>query len=260
MSQAKKKGEVAVVVKTAIVVQDDVPDYIKQGAQRGSENVTTNDIAIPRLEVIQGLSPAVKRGDPGYIQGAQVGTFINSVSKELYGEEVFIVPIYYTKQYLVWKMRKRADGTPVEGNGGFFGAFNTEQEANERCDREGGTAKDIEVIDTPQHFCLLVRADGTAEEIMISMPKTKAKVSRQWNSMIRMADGDRFSRAYKMKTVLEKNPKGDFYNFEVALAGFPSRDIYAQAEKTYTVIAAGDRRVVMDVSDFDDAEDRDVEM
>lgn len=238
-----------------VVAQNDAPDYIKQNGQRGSENVGTNDIAIPRLEIIQGLSPAVKRGDPGYIKGAEIGGLINSISKKLYGDSVVVVPMYYTKQWLVWKARKYIDpktGKEVQTEGGFLGSFADEMSAMAKADAEGG-APQIEVIDTPQHFCLLIDSDGEVEEIMIAMPKTKAKKSREWNSMVRMAGSDRFSRVYKISTVYEKNARGDFYNFEIALAGYPSKALYDRAERTYEIIAAGDRKLVMDVGDFETA-------
>lgn len=252
---AKKGQEVAVKTESAIIVSDSAPEYIKQNANRGSENVGFEDLTIPRLEIIQGLSPAVKRGDPGYIQGATIGQFVNSVTKELYPDTVHLVPVYYLKQYLVWKARKYIDpdsGREVQQEGGFLGSYATEMEALGKAEESGGSPM-IEVIDTPQQFCLLVNADGSTQEVMVSMPRTKAKVARQWNSMIKLIGGDRFARVYAVSTVLEKNTKGDFYNYEVKLAGFPSKDIYARAEKLYESVAKGDRRVVMDVSGFEES-------
>lgn len=244
--QAKPRNEIAVKKPEAMVlVQDQVPDYIRQESNRGSENVGTEDIVIPRLEVIQGLSPAVKRGDPKYIQGAQAGMLTNSVTRQLYGDNVTVVPVYYTKQWLVWRDQSKG--------GGFAGAYETQQEAQARADKEGGEKEGWGCIDTPQHLCLLINPEShDCEEIMVSMPRTKAKISRQWNSMIRLAGGDRFSRAYTFGTALEKNDKGDFYNLTVTLTGFPTKVVYLRAEELYKRIASGARKVVMDTSDLDD--------
>jgi hypothetical protein len=238
-----------------VMVQDQVPDYIKQnGPARGNEHVTTDDIVIPRLEIVQAMSPQVKDGDPKFDDAARPGMLVNSVTGQLYGKEVMVIPVYYTKQWLVWKARKDKEGKPLEG--GFFGAYPSPEEAKDRQEQEGGEAGNIEVIDTPQHLCLLVDVrSGVVEEVMISMPRTKAKVSRNWNSMVKLAGGDRFSRVYRVTTQLEKKPKGDFYNFAVAQSGFPAQPLYKRAETLYEAVAAGDRRVVMDTSDFgeDDA-------
>ncbi len=241
---AKPKNELAIQKKAPMVlVQDQVPDYIRQDSQRGSENVGTEDIVIPRLEVIQGLSPAVKRGDPKYIQGAQAGMLTNSVTRQLYGDSVTVVPLFFTKQWLVWRDQSKG--------GGFAGAYDTQQEAEARVTKEGGEKEGWAALDTPQHLCLLINPEThEAEEIMVSMPRTKAKISRQWNSMIRLAGGDRFSRAYTFGTALEKNDKGDYYNLTVALAGFPSKDVYVKAEELYKRIASGARKVVMHTDDI----------
>jgi hypothetical protein len=233
-----------------VVESDTVPNYIKADTQRGSEHVTTDDIIIPRLELIQALSPAVKEGDPGFLKEARPGMLMNSVTKQLYGKEAMVVPVYFSKQWLVWRKRKDKSGKPIEG--GFFGAHNSPEEAHVRAEAEGGEEDNIEIIDTPQHLCLLVNfGSGTIDEIMLSMPRTKAKVSRQWNSIIRLAGGDRFSRVYRITSALEKKQQGDYYNFVVAQAGFPAKPLYERAEKFYAQIQSGVRKVVMDVTGFD---------
>ena len=260
---AKPAAQAVVPAETAnalVLVQDQLPDYLREQQEqtRGNENVGTDDIVIPRLELIQALSPAVKDGDPGFIPEARPGMLMNSVTKQLYGKEVMVVPVYYTKQWLVWKKRKDKDGKALEG--GFFGAYNSSMEAQERCDAKGGEAGNIEVLDTPQHLCLLLNPEtGEADEVMMSMPRTKSKVSRQWNSMVRLAGGDRFARVYKITSVLEKKTAGDYYNFSVAQAGFPSKPLYEKAEKLWESVNAGVRNVVMDASGFGGDEGHTVE-
>lgn len=240
--------------QSLVMIQTEVPDYLKDNTTtRGSENVTMEDLVIPRLEIVQGLSPAVKKGDPGYIKGAEAGMLNNSVTRELYGESVMVIPVYFMVQYLVWRDRKMAQNLGISSEGGFFGAFNTEREARERAAAEGGEAKAITIIDTPQHFCLLINQNtGEVSEVMVSMPRTKAKISRQWNSLVKLNGGDRFSRVYALSADYVKNAQGDFYNFRIAAAGFPSLGLFKQAETLYNNISSGERRVVMDVSGLDE--------
>lgn len=227
-----------------ILVQDQMPDFIKKDSQRGSEQVTAEDLVIPRLEILQSLSPEVEEDKPEYIKGAKPGMLINSVTKQIYGNEVFVVPVHYTKQWLVWKARAKG--------GGFFGSYPNPDEAADRVKKEGGEAQGIESIDTPTHLCLLVNRDhGSVDEIMLSMPRTKAKISRQWNSMIRLAGGDRFSRVYRITTQKETNPKGTYHNYVVAQCGFPAKTIYDQATKLYESVAQNKRTIVMDTKGYD---------
>lgn len=243
-----KTTAVAPVQGGAMVV-DEMPDYLRnqQHAARGSENVGVEDLAIPRLEIVQGLSPAIKPQDPGYIPGAKMGDLINSVTRMNYGGQVAVVPVYFQKQWLVWKDQNKG--------GGFFGAYNTPHEAAQAAEEAGGEAGFIQVIDTPQHIVLVLDlANGKASEMIIPMPRTKAKISRQWNSMIKLIGGDRFSRVYMIGSASEKNDKGDYYNYTVAQSGFPQQSVYKQAEALYNSFATGERKVVMNVDGLDPGE------
>lgn len=242
--------------KSLILIQDERPDHIKRGMQRGSENVKTDDLVIPRLEIIQALSPQVKEGDPKYNPAARPGMLFNTVTNRVYGKEAFIVPVFYQKMWNVWMMRKTPDGKALPG--GFFGSYPSPEEAADRQKKEGGEAKFIEVVDTPQHLCLLVDAhgDGSVTEVMLSMPRTKAKVSRQLNSQVKLAGGDRFARVYRITTQVEKNPKGDFYNYVISPCGHPAKPLYDRAEKLYEAVSSGVRRVVAHEDDAPDAGDQ----
>ena len=239
--------------ESLVLVQDQVPEYL-QGQQeaRGSEHVGTEDLVIPRLEVVQAQSPAITEGDPGFVKGAKLGDLINSVTNQIYGREVFVVPVHYSKQWLVWRDRQKG--------GGFRGAYPNPEEAKDRVEQEGGKAAGFEAVDTPTHLCLIVnRETGGVDEIIVSMPKTKAKVSRQWNSMIKMAGGDRFSRVYRIMSQSETNAKGTFQNYVIGQSGFPSKALYQRAEKLYLAVKGGERNVVMDVKGFDAGGDTDEE-
>lgn len=222
-----------------------VPDHLKDrvsGDGRGSENVGTDDLVIPRLTILQALSPELEEGKPEFIKGAKQGDLINTVSRQNYGKSVYVVNVHYSKLWLVWRDRKRG--------GGFYGAFPDPEQANARAKEEGGKAEGIEAQDTPTHLCLLPnRSTGAIDEIMIPMPRTKAKVSRQWNSQMRMAGGDRFARVWQLSSVKEENNRGEsYFNYVVAASGFPAKKLYDQAEKLFHQIAQNERRVVMDVT------------
>lgn len=233
----------------AMILQGDKADLSHlKNSQRGSENVGVEDIAVPRLEIVQSVSPQLEKGNAEYIEGAKVGDLINSVTNQVYGKEVFVVNVFYTKQWLVWKDRKKG--------GGFFGAYPSPAEAEDRMKQEGGKEAGLEVLDTPTHMCLLVdTARGAVDEIILSMPRTKAKVSRQWNSMIRLTGQDRFARVYRVTTTLETNKRNEkYYNYVVSNCGTPAPQLYAHAEKLYNALAGGKRQVVMSTKGFDPGE------
>lgn len=228
---------------------DQVPDYIRQDSNRGNENVGTEDLVIPRLELVQALSPCLdENNEAAYIEGAKQGQLFNSLTRELYGSSVLVVPVMFMKQYLVWRDRKKG--------GGFGGAFNSIADAKDEISRREDP-ENWEPVETGQHLVLIIKANGALEEAMISMSRTKLKISRQWNSLIRQGGGDRFSRVYQITGVKETNSNNDtYFNFSVKFVGFPSQDIYERASELYERIAGGDVNVVMDTSYVDEISDR----
>ena len=235
------KNQVAVKEEQFEVVTNELPEWLRDKAVvRGAENVTTDDMIIPRIELVQALSPARKKTDAAYIEGAEEGMLYNNVTRELYGEGVTVVPVYYTKQFLVWKDRKSGGG----GSNGFRGAFATEalaRDAITQLAEEG-----LEVSDTAQHF-VLVKTGDAWQEAVISMAKSKMKVSKRWNSLIRMTNTDSFSRAYKLSAITETNARNEsYFNFGITPLGFIPKDVYDRAEKLYETIRAGGVKVSAD--------------
>lgn len=217
-----------------------IPSYIKQGEARGSEGVGMDDLTIPRLELVQSLSPCRDEDDPAYIDGIKEGNLYNNVSREIYGDAVTVIPVIFKKEYLVWRDRKLG--------GGFRGAYDSMEEANSAIvalmDDDPDNNSGLEATDTAQHLCLLVRPNGKTEEIALSMSRSKMKISRQWNSLIRMIGGDRFGRTYTIEGVNDTNNKGEkFKNLKVSQEGFPSEDAYIAAEALYEQINTGEREL-----------------
>jgi hypothetical protein len=214
---------------------------------RGSEKVTVNDLTIPRLSMVQDLSPQRKRNEPEYIEGAEEGMMFNTVTNQLYKEFVLFVPVYFRLEWVVWKHR--------DAGGGFVGAFPTQEEAVQAVKEHpaAGAATDknepvLGIQDTAQHFGLLLDPDSPASsprghEIVISMARSQLKPSRQLNSQIRLAGGDRWERYYRISPIPVDGNKGSYYNWKVVQLGFVSESVYRQAEALYEAVKSGARDV-----------------
>jgi hypothetical protein len=252
--------QVAVKEETQVVEQsmfsEALPSHIKQDGGRGQENVTTQDMVVPRLEILQDLSPRAKKREPEYVEGAEPGMMINSVSSELYGTKLSFIPVFFQLEWVIWK--KQAAG------GGFIGAFSTELEAREEWSRQnlgaemfknstGQMEEAHEILDTAQQYGLIVHQGGRIEQIVCSMTKSKMKASRQLNTLISMAGNmDRFSKAYEASVVLDKNKAGQSYwNVKWRPLGFVPEALYREAEKMYLAVSKGN--IVADRSSADEA-------
>lgn len=221
----------------------DRPSYMK-GASRGSEEVKIENLAIPRLSIIQALSPQRKKNDPNYIDGAEEGMIFNTVTCQLYEDGVTVVPCYFRPEWVLWKS--------MDSGGGFVGAFSSPEEA-QRALEHHDDARDLEIVDTSNQFCLLINDSGRIDEVVISMSASQQKISRQWNSMIRVAGGDRFERMYKLEAVGVQNSRGqDYFNWKVTQLGYVSEEVYNRAEGLYAAIASGKRDINREVVEVDE--------
>lgn len=211
--------------------EDKMPSYIKEGQNRGNENVTNEDLQLPRIDVLQALSPQINKKKDEYIEGAETGMLFNTLTGELYPDGISITPISFVKRFLVWVDRKK------DSEGGLRGVFDTADEAETFIEAQADEDK-LEMAPTAEHLVLM--DDGT--EVIISMAKSKMKVSRRFNSLIRLNGGDRFGRRYRVSTVDDKSAQGEFQNIALANDGFPSEDVYHKAEALYEAIASGAKK------------------
>lgn len=226
--------EVAVDAPKSVVgflAGDQLPDHLRNGTGAGNENVSSDDMTIPRLDVIQQLSPQIDPTSPKYIEGAKLGHVFNSLSGQLY-THCFVVNLHFDTRYQVFKKRKFG--------GGFEGSFANEAEALAHLDSAGLPRDQYDVSETAIHKCLLLDDQGLPDQpVLIYMSGSKMKVSKDWNSAIRLKDprADRFASVWTLSSAGEKNKQGQPYqNFKVDFAGWAGESLHEAAMSAYTGI------------------------
>lgn len=224
---AKEKNAV-VAAPNNMGIAEVMPDWLQKGNQ-GSEEVGAKDMILPRVDVLQALSPQIKKSDPNFIEGGEQGKIFNTVTGKIYGDEVTFVPVMFRKEFVVWKLRK--------AGGGFVDAFKTMEEAN-ACVAQMPNPADFEVVESHQHFVLLLTEHGP-EEAVFSMAKSKLKVSRALNTLVQIAGVDRFAKAYKVNAIETSSDKGDFWSFKAHPVGFVDKATYDHGQGLYDLIKAG---------------------
>ena len=81
-------------------------------ADKGSQNISQEDLALPFLKVLGQLSPEVNKTHGKYVEGAEPGKIINTVSNELY-DQINVLPVFYKRKYIEWQDRGTSTGAPV---------------------------------------------------------------------------------------------------------------------------------------------------
>ena len=239
MTASKKNVAVAEEKVTAMAAYEERPSFA--GTGRGSEQVAVDDLTIPRIGIVQDLSPERKRNDANYIEGAEEGMMFNSVTRELYTGPILVIPVYYRKEFILWKPRK-------EG-GGFRGVFPSMEQAMRA---QASLDENVDIKDTGQQF-VLVSSDGGAtwSEAVLTMSGSNMTVSKKWNADLRLKECDRFATVYEVSAIQKTNSQGTFYVFKIIWKGWAKEEWYHQAEQTYLAIKAGQKDVAREEGDFE---------
>ena len=81
-------------------------------ANQGTQNISQEDLALPFLKILGQLSPEVNKRDGKYVEGAEPGKIINTVTNQLF-DTLQVVPVFYKRQYIEWQDRGTSTGAPV---------------------------------------------------------------------------------------------------------------------------------------------------
>ena len=203
-------------------------------AQQGAQNISQEDLALPFLKILGQLSPEVNKTHGKYVEGAEPGKIINTVTNELY-DKISVVPCHYKRQYIEWQDRGASSGAPVaihEADSDIVSQTTRDKSFKDRLPNGNY------LENTANHFVLVVGKNP--ETALISMKSTQLKVSRKWNSMMMgiklqgkngLFTPPTYSHIYNLSTVQMSNDKGTWFGWDVAKAGpVEDKSIYDMAK------------------------------
>lgn len=192
-------------------------------AGQGFENVDRDSVALPFLKLLQTNSPECDESEGEYIEGAKAGMFINTVTKEVLGASVIVVPCYYKRVFNIWGDRDKGGGYK-----GFYEVGNPEID-HAKTNEFGKlimTNGDY-LTDTRNHFILLLMPNAHPIPMLLSLTSTQIKKSKNWISQMQMRkletpEGKLFTPpmygyAYSVESVTEKNEKGSWKGVRITL-------------------------------------------
>ena len=221
-------------------------------ANGGAQNIEQEDLALPFLKVLGQLSPEINKKNGRYVEGAEPGMILNSVTKKLYDGDkgINVIHCAYERKYLEWK--------PRELGGGLVGMHSIDDPIV-RTTKRDQMNKDIlpngnYLENTASHFVVITGEDaGTG---LISMTRTQLKVSRTWNSMMMsiklqgkngLFTPPTFSHIYNLKSVQMTNDKGTWFGWDINKIGpVTDNNVYSLAKDFAEKIGKGEVEVKHD--------------
>ena len=235
-----------------------------EDAGSASDNMTADDMLIPRLRILQSGSPVVKKSDGAYVKGAEEGMIFDNVSNQLFSGEtgITVVPVSYRRTFIEWTDDRKfvadhglnctalLDSCTDDGRGGLK------------------TPEGNSLVNTSEYFVYQVDKDGGYSPAMISMSSSGIKKAKKWNSMMNRLqiphpsgtgtlNPAMFWTAYQITTVPESNESGSWFNWEISMkfdaksGGIiqnldAGKDIYLEAREFKKKVQSGDINVKSD--------------
>jgi len=236
MNQVAKKEEAGALVT----------NMFEADADKGSQNMTQDDLALPFLKVLGQLSPEINKRDGKYVEGAEPGMILNTVTNEIFdgAKGIEVLPAFYERKYVEWQDRGDSKGAPVAIHNAESDIVSTTTRDKSYKDR---LPNGNYLENTANHFVVVL--GKSPQSALISMKSTQLKISRKWNSMMMgiklqgkngMFTPPTYSHIYKLKTTQMSNDKGTWFGWDVSKVGpIEDKSVYESAKSFAEKVGKG---------------------
>lgn len=187
----------------------------------GLENVTASDLIIPRLTILQDLSPQTKAKKAEYIKGAAPGMFCDVGAQQIFKDKLELLFVFYAKLYLEWAPRGTGNKGPVFNHG-------TDNSILQKCkmveDDKGSKRPMINgnyIAETATYYLLNLSAHGRKSFLPMTstqLSNSKRLMMQITNERVPRGDGTDFQppiyyRSWIASVAEESNAKGDYFGW-----------------------------------------------
>lgn len=196
----------------------DIDQDFEQYAGEGLDNVGADDLLVPRLGILQSLSPQLKKSKSEYIEGAEDGMIADLGTGELFPDGLWFLPVMYRKEYIEWAPRDSGKGlVAIHPDASILDE--TTKDDRGRPTLENGNY----IAETAQFYGLNLSAGGRMS--FIPMTSTQLKKARRLNTLamgekLKRANGTEFTaplwyRTYHFGSAEESNNEGDWSGWTI---------------------------------------------
>ena len=189
------------------------------GHDAAGDDMSAEDIAIPRLTILQALSPQCQKREATYIDGAEPGMIYDTVSGDMWnGEEgVVIIPVYFRHTHIEWITRDKG--------GGFVRDWGlVEGKVQEATTVRDDMGRDMlpngnQLVNTMEYVVYRVDTEG-AHQAIISFTSSQIRKGKKLNANAIKPLGPGittpfYSRGFRFTTLPESNEKGNWFGWNI---------------------------------------------
>lgn len=186
----------------------------------GIISVDREDVVLPHLLLMQPMSDMVTG------EGKQIGTFVNSLTKESFPEALF-TPVVYSKFFNIYRL----NGKKTEYDCRVFNK-NDERLKGKRFYPEGDLPAEVEAV--MSYICLI-----NLQPVVIQFSKSSTSGGKKLATLASLSRNSLWANSYKLKSIKVSNDRGTYFIKDVEPSGPTTTDAMAMADDLYS--AYGDR-------------------
>jgi len=210
-----------------------VPDYLKSvHGNEGLENATRDDLILPRLSICQSLTPQRKPQNPLYIKGLEEGQLFNTVTGEVYGGSVELIPLVFTKSRIYFRDMKEGGGILCQSFNGIDGG--SISPTCDACPNSKFSGDQAPACSDFKNFVSFVLP--TRHLLVVSFKSTAIKAAKAWLTRMQMFNKPSYAGIYEISTQPGETKKGDFFAPVIKFKRFVSQEEYAFATREYAAL------------------------
>lgn len=266
MAAAAKKTDVATQKSNPPAIPEEYEAYAED-AGMGFDNQTSEDVAIPFIDILQSGSPECKGEDPTGKPGQIVNRSSGSVYDAKDGKEpgAEFVPVFTEHLMTEW--------VPMDNGGGFVGnhAMDSELVRKVRAEQPLGKyrhpSNSNDLVETFYVYGLFIPPgdDASPHPAVMAMSSTKIRPYQDWmfqarSVIITLPDGRKLTKLplwthrYQLNTRFVEKNNYSWWNWIVRFSGGsapqarnePNSDLYVLGKQLYNEVSAGMRKVDTD--------------
>ena len=210
-----------------------------ENVQTGFEDMNADDLQLPRLKLLQAMSPELENDD-----ALRAGHVFNSVTGDWWPSDqgVKVVPCIYHKTYVEWAPQGSGAKGPINVHQSKEVMNNTVRGEDNKYYTNDNSGNYIE--ETANYFVLIIGGKGEISQAVISMKSSQLTPSRNWNSKmknlkIKNSKGVYFtppmwSHSYLLKT--EKTKSGDktWYKWKIEIDSMLSTEDHVKEARSFS--------------------------
>lgn len=235
-----------------------VPAHLQQYQKQKIGNVDSSDRIIPRIKLIQAISPEVTDFDGK----AKVGQFWHTIAQENLGPSIIGIPIIIQKSYVLWAPRGDDRGILARARDGVhWDPANAEFTVKPKGAPGPITYKTAETVAESglDQFGTSIPGDNNSAPAasltytmmwyfpefpelspsLIINTRSSVKPMQQLLSRIDSKPVAHFCQVYEIGSVQQKGAEGPYFNYTYSGAGFADKDQAQFCEEMFSTFAKG---------------------